>query len=97
MPLRRFSSQLSVLLPPSQLSGHFNVKGAMLCNRACLFVMTSVVASLRRLTRLTESEQCCQKMINKQCLLTEKKLYFRILTVDVNGKVPIHFCKAFIS
>lgn len=33
--------------------------------------MTSVVASLRRLTRLTEREQCCQKMINKQCLLTE--------------------------
>lgn len=97
MPLQHFSSQLSVLLPPSQLSGHFNLKGPILCNRGCLFVMTSVVASLRRLTRLTESEQCCQKMINKQCLLTEKKIILCILIVDVNGKVPIHFCKAFIS
>lgn len=62
----------SVLLSPSQLSGHFHLKVPILCNRGCLFVITSVVTNLRRLTRLTESEQCCQKMINKQCLLTEK-------------------------
>lgn len=56
--------------PPVKWS--FQCEGTNFTQQGLSFVMTSVVASLRRLTRLTESERCCPKVINKLCLLTEK-------------------------
>lgn len=78
------------------LSGLFPLKVTILWKEGCLFVVISLVNNLRRLSRLTESEQYPKTMINMLYLHTEK-IILCILIVDVNDKVHIHFCKAFIS
>lgn len=71
-PLKHFSSLLFCFAFSITVKWSFPFEGANFMQQGLSFCDYIMVTNLRRLTRLTESEQCCQKMINKQCLLTAK-------------------------